>query len=63
VEDLYGKHIVLRSGSSAGNVYGESVLIESNCHVNGEVQYTNDLRQGDNVSYAQIPKKVNSLPP
>jgi predicted acyltransferase (DUF342 family) len=63
VEDLFGKHIILRSGASAGNVYGENLLIESNCHISGEVQYTNDLRQGDQVSYAQTPRKVDSLPP
>jgi cytoskeletal protein CcmA (bactofilin family) len=62
VEDLYGKHIVLRSGATAGNVFGENVVIESNCRINGEVQYTDNLRQGEHVYYSQTPRKVDALP-
>jgi len=61
VEDLYGGRIILRGGVSASNVYGESLTIESHCQIRGEVQYTKDLRQGDYVSYAHTPKKVDSL--
>jgi cytoskeletal protein CcmA (bactofilin family) len=62
VENLYGKSIVLRSGATANNIYGGNVVIESHCRIDGEVQYTNELRQCDQVSFAQTPKRVDTLP-
>ena len=46
VEDLYGKHVLLRTGASAENVYGEDVTVESYCNIRGEVQYTDRVEAG-----------------
>jgi cytoskeletal protein CcmA (bactofilin family) len=62
VENLYGKEILLRSGATAENVYGEYITIESHCRVNGETQYTNELRQERDVSFGKPPEKVNAVP-
>jgi cytoskeletal protein CcmA (bactofilin family) len=62
VETVWGKEIVLRTGANAENVYGESVTIESHCHIHGEVQYTRELRLGENVSLTKAPEKVDKLP-
>lgn len=62
VEDIFGKRILLRSGVQAENVYGESITVESNCYINGVVQYTNELRKGDNVLLAKPPQKVDKVP-
>jgi cytoskeletal protein CcmA (bactofilin family) len=62
VEDLHGKSIILRSGATANNVYGQEIFIESHCRVNGELQYIDELRQSGDIAFAQPPKKVTSLP-
>jgi len=61
-EDIYGKKVLLRSGAHAENIYCESITIESNCHINGEVQYTSELRMNEHVSLAKAPQKVDKLP-
>jgi UDP-3-O-[3-hydroxymyristoyl] glucosamine N-acyltransferase len=38
------------------------VEIESDCSIDGEVKYTNEIRMGDHVSLAKQPEKVASLP-
>jgi predicted acyltransferase (DUF342 family) len=62
VESIYGKRILLRSGTYAENVYGENITIESHCRISGEVQFTDKLRLGEHVSLAKSPQKVDSLP-
>jgi predicted acyltransferase (DUF342 family) len=59
---IYGREVLMESGAQAENVYGESVTIESHCQIRGEVQYTNELRVGDNVSLAKTPTRVDKLP-
>jgi cytoskeletal protein CcmA (bactofilin family) len=60
-ENIFGKRILLRSGAHAENLYGESIIIESDCQISGEVQYTNELKTGDNVSLARTPQKVDKI--
>jgi cytoskeletal protein CcmA (bactofilin family) len=62
VETVSGREVILRTGASAENVYGESVTIESHCHIHGEVQYTGELRLGEKVSLTKTPVKVDKLP-
>ena len=61
VENVFGKRIYLRKGAYAENIYGENVTIESHCRINGEVQYTSELRLGENVSLAKSPQKVDKI--
>jgi cytoskeletal protein CcmA (bactofilin family) len=62
VENVYGKRILLRSGASANNVYGEEITIESHCRINGETQYTRELRVAPRASLTKTPQKVDKLP-
>jgi cytoskeletal protein CcmA (bactofilin family) len=62
-ENLYGKRILLKNGAAAENVYGECVTVESHCRINGEVQYTTELREDNHVTYGNPPRKVSTLPP
>jgi len=61
-ENVYGKEILLRTGASANDIFGQRVTIESYCHVTGEVQYTEELRVGEKVSLSKQPQKVEKLP-
>lgn len=61
VETIFGKKILLRSGTYAENLYGENIAIESDCRISGDVQYINELRIGDNVSLAKSPQKVDKI--
>jgi hypothetical protein len=63
VENLYGKEILLRNGATAENIYGEYVTIESHCRIDGEIQYTIELREEKDVSFGKQPQKVSILPP
>jgi cytoskeletal protein CcmA (bactofilin family) len=61
-EDIYGKTIELKRGAYARNVYGEIIIIESDCHINGKIQYTNQLKANEHISFAKPPQKVEKLP-
>jgi cytoskeletal protein CcmA (bactofilin family) len=62
VETVYGNRILLRRGARAESIYGESVTIESDCHIDGEVKYTKELKIGEHVSLTRPPQKVDTLP-
>lgn len=62
VGDIFGRKIILGSGAQADNIYGENVVIESDCQISGDIQYINELKMGENVSLSKQPQKVSTLP-
>jgi cytoskeletal protein CcmA (bactofilin family) len=62
VEDIHAKTIVLKEKVTARNIYGENVFVGSQCHITGEVQYTDRLDAEKNVFFAKTPQKVEKLP-
>ncbi|MEM3576917.1 MAG: hypothetical protein QXX51_00475 [Candidatus Bathyarchaeia archaeon] len=53
--DIYADiiKIILKSGAHADNIYGENVIIESDCQISGDIQYTNELKIEENVSLSK----------
>jgi len=39
--------------AEAENVYGERITIDSHCHINGVILYTDELRLGEGFSIAK----------
>ena len=62
VEDVCARTITMEERARARNLYGERIFIESECHIYGEVQYTESLRIERGVSFATPPVKVEKLP-
>jgi cytoskeletal protein CcmA (bactofilin family) len=62
VEDIYANRIVLEEEARARNLYGARIRLESDCHVYGEVQYTESLETEHGVTFANQPQKVSKLP-
>ncbi|MDH5634665.1 MAG: hypothetical protein OEY30_02440, partial [Candidatus Bathyarchaeota archaeon] len=58
VEDIDAKRIVLGRDVRAGSLRGETIRLESGCHVSGEVHYTRELETARDVSFAIAPEKV-----
>jgi cytoskeletal protein CcmA (bactofilin family) len=46
---------IIGRDAHAENVYGETIIIESYCHISGEVQYTGELRMNEHVSLVKAP--------
>jgi predicted acyltransferase (DUF342 family) len=61
VENIFGKQVLMRNGADAESIYGESITIEPNCRISGEIQYTKELRIGDNVSLSKTPQRVSQI--
>ena len=62
VEDVHASIITLERGAKARNLYGERIRLEPNCHVYGEVQYTESFETERGSSLAKAPLKVDKLP-
>jgi cytoskeletal protein CcmA (bactofilin family) len=62
VEDVYAKTITLERGTTARNLYGERISLESHCHILGEIQYTENLETERGVTFSRTPQKVDKLP-
>jgi len=62
VEDVHAKTITLESEATARNLYGERIRLESDCHIYGEVLYTERLETGEGVTSAKRLQKVDKLP-
>jgi hypothetical protein len=48
--------------AEARNLYGETIRLESDCRVHGEVKYTESLETERGVTIAKPPQKVSKLP-
>jgi len=48
--------------SSARNVYAKRVHLERGCKIIGELQYTEELKREQEVTFAKEPVKVAHLP-
>lgn len=62
VEDIHAKTIILKEKVTARSLYGEKIFVGSQCHVTGEVQYTESLEAEKDVFFAKTPQKVEKLP-
>jgi cytoskeletal protein CcmA (bactofilin family) len=62
VDDVYAATITLERGASARNLYGESITVESDCRIYGEVQYTAGLDADRSVTFDKPPRHVDRLP-
>jgi len=62
VEDVYAKRIIMEEEAKARNLYGERIKLESDCHIYGEVRYTESLETEHGVTFATQPQKVDKLP-
>jgi cytoskeletal protein CcmA (bactofilin family) len=62
VEDVYAKSITMGERSSARNMYGERINIESGAHINGEIRYTEHLQAERDVYLGKNPREVGKLP-
>jgi cytoskeletal protein CcmA (bactofilin family) len=59
IEDVYAKRITLKRGAKARNLHGDSIRLDTGCHISGEVRYTSTLEADRDVKFDREPRKEN----
>jgi len=61
-EDIYADYLTMEEKSKARNVYVRKAYIMRDCVITGELQYTEELKTEEKVTFGEKPKKTENLP-